>query len=313
MKPQARAIHQPDGCPDALDLWAFAEGRLDPQTSEKVMTHVTDCAECGSRLRVIAAPGEEDFSADELAMIDNLPSARPSGRTALVKKMRGERWAFGPAMRIAAMIAGVGIVLGGFWYTRQGLTPDADKLIATAYTSRRPFAYRLTGGGNPGPVRIERASSTLTDLPREVVDALVALDQTVARRPEDPKLLSALGQAKLLAVDLPAAIETLERAHQLSPLDEGIASNLATALALESERLEAGEANRPLMMRSLKLLDDCLGRRPSDSVARFNRALVLKSLGRDSEAAADLRQSLRDEKDPAWRDEITRQLKDIQP
>jgi hypothetical protein len=67
------------------------------------------------------------------------------------------------------------------------------------------------------------------------------------------------------------------------------------------------------MMRSLKLLDDCLGRRPSDSVARFNRALVLKSLGRDSEAAADLRQSLRDEKDPAWRDEITRQLKDIQP
>jgi tetratricopeptide (TPR) repeat protein len=246
-------------------------------------------------------------------MIDNLPSARPSGRTALVKKMRGERWAFGPAMRIAAMIAGVGIILGGFWFTRQGRMPEADKLIATAYSSRRPFAYRLTSGGNPGPVRIDRAPSFLTDLPREVVDALVALEQTIARRPEDPKVLSALGQAKLLAIDLQAASETLERAHQLSPLDEGIASNLATALALQSERLEAGDASRPLMMRSLRLLDDCLRQRPSDSVARFNRALILKSLGRDSDAAADLRQSLRDEKDPAWRDEIARHLKDIQP
>ena len=131
--------------------------------------------------------------------------------------MRGERWAFGPALRIAAMIAGVGIVLGGFWYSRQGRMPEADKLIATAYSSRRPFAYRLTSGGNPGPVRIDRAPSFLTDLPREVVDALVALEQTVARRPDDPKLLSALGQAKLLAIDLRQATKTLERAHQLSP------------------------------------------------------------------------------------------------
>ena len=310
MKGQVTVIGHSGGCPDSVDLARFAAGMLEPDASEKVMRHISGCPDCSGRLRLITNPDEDDLTPDELSVINNLPSARPAGRAALAKKMGvRQRPLFVPAMQIAAAIACVGIAVGGFWYARLNRPASHDQTIASAYSSHRPFAFRLSANGNPGPIRIQRSSYAPTSLPSELVNALATLDAEVSRKPNDPKLLNASGEAKLLALDLVDATQALERARQLDPANERIATNLATALALQSESVEAGEPNRPLLLRSLQLLDASLRQQPLDTVARFNRALVLSALGRDRDAAAEFRRCLANETNPAWREEIAQRLK----
>jgi tetratricopeptide (TPR) repeat protein len=225
--------------------------------------------------------------------------------------MSKQRRVFLPYMRMAAAIAGVGIALGGLWYVLQQGRGKPDEVVARAYSERRPFGYRITGGGTPGPIQIERSWFGLTNAPPALVHALTVLNGEASRRPRDSQVLSAAAQARLVAFELDPAQELLERARRQDPADDNINVNLATALALRSERVETGEPGRPLMTRSLHLLDEVLKRNASNTVARFNRALVLKSLGRDSEATAELARCLRDEPDTAWREEIQRQLNSL--
>jgi tetratricopeptide (TPR) repeat protein len=301
-----------------MDLARFSAGSLDAAATSRMMAHLTRCGECGARLKLITSAGEEHLSPEELACIETLPSSTPAGRAALAKRMMAERRTFGPALRIAAAVAGVGILLGGIWFVRQRrVQPDA--LVAGAYSSRRPFSYRLSAGGSPRPVEIQRSSSNLTELPPNLVNALATVEEEVANRPNDPALLSAAGQAKLLALNVNEAVEVLEQAHRLNLQDASITTNLATALALKSGWAEPlGPSGNvpdavvpisPLLLRSLELLDEVLRQRPSDTVARFNRALVLKKLGRNADAAAEFRRCLEDERDSAWRAEIAAQIK----
>ena len=300
------------GCPEPLHLSRFAAGLLESREAGDVMRHIVECAECVSVLKQITTPAESDLSADELAAIENLPSATAAGRRSIARKMAGARYGWQSALRIAAAVAGIGIVAGGFWYGAQVRGRSAQGLVATAYSRRRPFAYRLTGGGSPGPIRISRSQAGLTDLPSEVVTAISTLDQELSRRTHDVKLLNALGQAKLLALDLDGSVAAFERARELSPTDESVKANLAIVWALRAEQVEAGESSHPLANKSLALLDSCLRARPSDSIARFNRATILKALGRNAEAAAEFQICLHDEPDPAWRQEILKQLQALQ-
>jgi cytochrome c-type biogenesis protein CcmH/NrfG len=309
MRSEVTEIGQGGGCPDAINLARFAAGVLDHETSRKVMQHLTGCAACGGQLRMISSLDGDDLTPEELALIEALPSSRPAGQKALARKLAARQRAFSPMLRIAAAIAGVGVMLGGLSYYLQ---TGPEQMIARAYSSRRPFAFRLTGGGAPGPIHVERSSFGISSLTRELVDALDRLNTAVSRKPDDPRLLAAAGQAKLMAFRFDEATAALERAHRMDPGNERITADLATALALQSERVEAGETNRPIMARSLQLLDEALQQRPADTVARFNRALVLRALGRESEAEAELQRCLHDEPDGAWRGEITRQLNLVQ-
>jgi tetratricopeptide (TPR) repeat protein len=302
------SIERYGGCPDSVQLARFAAGMLDEAASRRLMRHITDCPECGSNLRTIVASDDDDLTLDELAAIDNLPSARPTGRATLARRMAAQRRLFAPWMRIAAVIAGVGIALGGFWYARQRTNTAPDALVARAYTAHRPFAYRLSSGGTPVPLTVTRSSLDITSLPPEVLTALNTADAAALKRPNDPQVLNAKGQAWLIALHLDTAQKALERAHQLQPTDDLTAVDLATALALRAESSDAGHA---LLQRSLQLLDETLQRRPADTVARFNRALILKRLGRDSEAAKEFQILAREDTDAAWREEAARQLQSL--
>jgi tetratricopeptide (TPR) repeat protein len=278
--------------------------------AEALTRHVAGCAECGERVKIILQD-EEEYPPDPQATLAgaSLPSATPAGRRALAARIRSQS-GIPMALRLAAAITGVGIAIGMSWYYFANRRATPEQLIARAYSAHRSFPYRLPAGGEPGPVRVTRSAVRLSDFPSSTLEALTGSQEALAARPSDPARLLVAGQARLQALDLDSAQEMLESAYRQSPSDNAAASSLAILLALLAERAQADES-RALLRRSLNLLDDCIRQRPGDAAARFNRALVLERLARPDEAAAELRQAIAQETDPAWQAEYRAALESI--
>ncbi len=312
--PGSSGLQMNDSCPDPIVLSQFSAGRLDAKEAARVMQHIAGCAGCGADLKMIAGDLEVEASPEESRMIESLATAAPEGRRRLALQMAaGSRRAWQRPLAMAAGIAVAALALSIGWQAWQRRENFPPQLIARAYSANRPFSYRLQDDGKPGAVKIPRSGTDVTSLPPNLVSTIATLEQFLATKPDDPELLNALGQARLMAWDLDGAAQVLERARGLRPSDNGIAISVAVLDALRSDRVQTSGAENPLTLQALALLNGCLERRPTDVVARFNRALIFKQLGRTAEASADLQRCLTDEPDTAWAGEIRSLLATLQP
>jgi cytochrome c-type biogenesis protein CcmH/NrfG len=297
----------PDACPGAAILHRFRAGSLSETSAGLVMDHIAKCRFCGAVLKALGEESPDPLTSTERSLMAELPSSGPAGRLRLAKLMerRARSWSYGLLVAAGITLAVVG---GGAWYELRRIqhrSPEA--LLAQAYSSKRPFAYRPTGVSY-GELHLTMARAGPASRPPEIDEALDSLDQSLAQRPNDAGLLDQAGRAQLLARELDAAEQPLRRAHALRPSDPKIGTDLAVLWAYRAE----ATSDKELALKALALLDEILRQGSTDPAARFDRALVLIQLDRNIEAAADLRLCLKAEKDSGWSREIQNRLRALE-
>ncbi|GAC1536792.1 MAG: hypothetical protein NVS2B17_08700 [Candidatus Velthaea sp.] len=118
--------------------------------------------------------------------------------------------------------------------------------------------------------------------PAPVMQALSALKGRVAKNPRDIAALVELGNLYFDAAKYDKAIPYYQRALALDPTNPDVRNDEAAALHSSGHDLEA-----------LREIDKVLGERPNFPQALFNKAIVLRSMGRRSDAVGAYRQYLR--------------------
>jgi cytochrome c-type biogenesis protein CcmH/NrfG len=271
------------------------------------MEHIANCRFCGAVLKALGDESPDALTSKERSLIAELPSSGPEGQLRLAKLMerrtRGRSYALLAAAGITLAMAG----LGAWYELRRVQHKSPETLLAQAYSSRRPFAYRLSGS-RYGALRETQARAGSASRPPEIDEALDSLDRPLTQKPNDAGLLDVAGRAQLLARELDAAEPPLRRAHELRPSDPKIATDLAVLWAYRAE----AASDKELALQALALLDEILRQPSTDPAARFDRALVLIQLDRNIEAAADLRLCLKAEKDSGWSREIEHRLQTLE-
>lgn len=342
---------KPD-CP-AEEKWTAIAGGVPPAIEAKPMLeHASRCDYCGPLLRAATEDLNPELSAEEEAFIRQLPSASAEWQRALARRMTGAseaaqpggslatapgetvlrrdveretrpsilpaagwpfanwtRWAI-PLGAAAVVAVGAGVVMK---YSSPSLS-STNKMIAQAFTERRPFEFRFPGAGY-GPVRQERGESgpsrSRMDEPPELLQAETQIARGLAKHPHDAGWLQAKARADLFEGNYQTAIEGLQKAKTTRPQDTSVKIDLAAAY------FGRGEFRRETLERAadynlaLQLLNGVLKENANDTVALFNRALVHQQLEESAEAIADWQLYL--QLDPAgqWADAAREQLRQL--
>ena len=283
-------------CPSP-NVWREIAGGLTPPADTLTrIEHASWCDHCGPLLR--QAVGEVallngEITDEERKQIAALESANADWQRTLARQIAGAptqltrpaKWwqgwhlprllgidSVGQRVAIASaclvLIATIGF--GSRFVANRNQPATAAKLIARAYTEKRPLDLRIAGA-DYAPVRITRGpESSFTSRPPSLLKAEALIAAQIASHPSDPSWLQAQGQADLLEGRDDAAIDALRRALELEPHSSAYLIDLASAYFQRSEsddrKDDLGEAYECLS-RALKL-------RPDDPVALFNRAIV---------------------------------------
>jgi len=180
---------------------------------------------------------------------------------------------------------------------------------ATAFEMRVP-------GAAYGPVREQRGGSgSRVVQSAALLEGLSRLAKQRSGHMRDPAWLSEEGRAELLFGDYKNAVDNLERAHQLSPMDDYVEIDFASALSQRSST-PGLEDDLP---RALDLLREVTARNPQNSLAWFNLALVSERMQALTEALEAWDTYLKLDSSSGWavearerRDALQKRLKELQ-
>ena len=240
-------------CPPMEVLAGFASGGPEAQ-DEPTRTHIMQCGRCAAILR-------DAFESEDVA--------NPTPNNVIELKPKKPKWvAYSYAAAAALLLAS----FGTWWLLHSSFQPE--HLLAEAYTSRRPFEYRLPDAGY-APVRQERGAAGSTfDRPEALVSAEAAARKELAADPNDPEALRLKGITQLLEQDYDGSIDSLKEAALKRPNDLDLLADLGTAYAVrgdvEKNHQDYGEA----MERFLHVLKH----KPNDERILFNLALTYEKL-----------------------------------
>ncbi|GAC1402095.1 MAG: hypothetical protein NVSMB64_01300 [Candidatus Velthaea sp.] len=118
--------------------------------------------------------------------------------------------------------------------------------------------------------------------PAPVMQALAALKDRVAKYPRDSAALVELGNLYFDAAKFDRAVPYYQRALALDPTNPDVRNDQAAALHSSGHDLEA-----------LREIDKVLAQRPNFPQALFNKGIVLRSMGRRSDAVGAYQQYLK--------------------
>jgi CHAT domain-containing protein/cytochrome c-type biogenesis protein CcmH/NrfG len=303
-------------------IWAeVAAGLITQEESRQYLKHAASCTYCTEEmLSALAAIGsnealspvlqrglntatpewQKEF-AEQIVMKHSLPHA--AARTLHPAKVRWfsmpRVWAY---TGIAAVLA---VSAAATFFFLRGNSPDA--LIHQAYAQQRMVELRIPGAGY-GPIQVQRASGrSQMNSPSTLLEAEVQIKRGLESKPDDPDLLRQKAEIDLLTLNYQPALETLNHASRLRPNSFELLVDMATAYF---ERAEA-TASPADYEEGLQALGDAIRLRPDNPAALFNRAIIYERLYFYGRAIADWEQFLKVEKDPGWRKEAERHLKEL--
>ncbi len=138
----------------------------------------------------------------------------------------------------------------------------------------------MTGGSNALP-GAGVGGGTPAGPPGPVMQELTELRARLARNPKDLAALVQLANMEYDAQKFDKAAALYVRALALDPTNPDVRTDYATALHRGGRDLDA-----------LKQLDLVLGQRPEFHAALFNRGVVLRAIGRRTDAIADFKKYL---------------------
>lgn len=264
-------------CTTCCRLLALARESMSPETTpaeeqlirqfERPSARLQHLAKCSRRAEIATAISEPEGTPTPIPMAQKMP-------------LQGYRWY---AIAAASLLMALGAA--AWWSLSRVGVPEV--LLTKAYTSARPFEYRLPDNGY-GPIVQQRGIGSAFSKPDALATAELDIQRRLRKQPDSPSVLALKGRAELLEYDYEKAIETLSRASELAPGDEGILADLGCALAvrgdIEKRNLDYGHAV-DVWLRALKL-------KPRDAILLFNLALVEEKLTQIEQALNRWRQFL---------------------
>jgi len=303
-------------------IWAeVAAGLITQEESRQYLKHAASCTYCTEEmLSALAAIGSNETLSPVLQRGLNTATpewqkefaeqivARQSTAQGVVRALHPSKvrrfsmprvWAY---MGIAAVLA---VSAAATFFFLRGNSPDA--LIHQAYAQQRTVELRIPGAGY-GPIQVQRASGrSQMNSPSSLLEAEVQIKRGLESKPDDPGLLRQKAEIDLLTWNYQPALETLNHASRLKPNSFELLVDMATAYF---ERAEA-TASPADYEEGLQALGDAIRLKPDNPSALFNRAIIYERLYFYGRAIADWEQFLKVEKDPGWRKEAERHLKEL--
>lgn len=274
MTPEAPQARGAAACPDAEVLAAYVDGMATPAERSEIERHLVECAEC------------RDVVGGAVALAGSGAPAVTARRSIT------PLFAIGGAVFAAA--AAIFLVV-------RLMTPSPHYAAELANLAQdgttRAVEARLTGGFPYGaPPAVMRGGNS-EDLARAAVAEQIR-GRLAGRTDADAD--AARGVTYLFSGDPAQAVNALEKAVKGNPESARIQSDLAAAYL---ERRSPLDTERALEASTRALTMDA-----SLHEARFNRALALERLQRNSEAAAEWREYLARETASPWIAEARRRL-----
>jgi CHAT domain-containing protein len=268
--------------------------------SAELLDHIASCDRCGSLLHdaLPAETGAEETMAD---LRTSSPEWRAwtAGRFAAAGR-KPRRW-YPLVAAAACLVVASGLAL--WWWQRRA--DDPAVLLASAYTTARPFEYRLPDNGY-GRIQQQRSGSVSSfDRPPALAKAVTEIQQQLADSPDRAALLALKGRAELIERQYDSAIKDLTLASEMDPAPPTL-EDLGCAWALEAdvEGRNAGYGHAiDLFLRALRA-------RPDDARALFNLAVTYEKISMIDESIETWTRLLRVEPNGPWAVESRQHLKD---
>lgn len=283
-------------CPEA-DRWLdLAAGTLPPATSDRMLAHAAECAECSIHLREAATVFGED-TPEVMAAMNALSSSTMEwrGRTAalLARVSRPN-----PTSVLRRWLSAAAVLLlagGALYFSWRAAQPPFDAL-AVAYSLNRGIELRIPGAPY-APMKVGRGGAS--NRPAELLEIEGAISRHLQRDPQDARWLHARGLAEILERRYGDAIESLRLALDLTA---GRTRSAATIyLDLATAYYERAETERRAIDYSAAL--DALGQAiqidPTPE-AYFNRAVINEKVQYYEPALADWKHYLELDRSSEW-------------
>lgn len=297
-------------CPPLTEWASLAAGLVSDKRGSELLAHAIDCDVCGASLRAAVDDFSTDLTKEELTALESLESSKPEWQRRMAGRMAADSRRQPAYIRTwLAKAAVILLALGGGWLVwNQWIASDPTRLIAKAYTQRRPFDYRIPGAGD-APVRQERRSiGSAFQKPSALLEAEASVARKLERHPDDVKWLDLRARAEMLGLEPDDAIGTLQHALERRPDDPDLMADLGMAYALRAEApnhdVDYGYA--------IEYLGRSLKAKPNSSEALFNRALVYERMFLYEDAIRDWRRYLELDTSGAWREEAQRRLAELE-
>ncbi len=302
-------------CPPRQEWPLVTAGMLGEESEQQRLEHATECDACGSLLKDAAECGAGDPTAEEELALARLRTSDEQWRRSFGARLRRAAARRRLGWEAWAVAAAVVLAVAGWWWMGQrivgGEEGAVNRLLAQAYQEDRRVEMRLRGAGY-GPMRVVRGSGeteSAMDRPPALLEAEARIGNALRGARDNSGWLEVQARADLLeGRRYQAAITELERAMAERPGDHEVRTDLATAY------FERGDAlNRPLdYARAVELLGAVIHDRPRDTVALFNRAIVLERMYLYHQAEADWKRYLELDGTTGWAAEARQRLAALQ-
>lgn len=277
--------------PEDFAEMANREGR------ESLLMRAAECPSCAALLEAVFADSETH------ATEDSVPRAAVRHSLLQVPPPR-KIWTVSTWIAVAATLAIT--VSSAIWLVRSRQV-STSTLLAQAYTSDRPFEFRVPDHGY-GVVRQQRSGQTsVFSRPRSLADAEESVRERLRQHPNDFELLSLKGRAELMEGQFEAAIATLTAVNNRSATADSL-NDLACAYALRGDvekRTEDYARAAELLLKAARI-------DPKQPRIPFNLGLVYKKLWLIDEAIGAWRSFLALDERSEWATEARRRLAAIE-
>ena len=335
LKSQGPAAPRAD-CPSVSEWSLVVTGQVESDKAREYLRHAEECDHCGALLREATVNFSDEFRTDEEEMISQLMTSDPAWQKQFARELAAKSHAqVGPSPRGAAKVVRgpwmpfrtwkpvalataatiiAAVMLSVFLINYYSQRPN--KLLAQAYGERRNLEVRFQNAQH-GPVHVERAKGEDSRLnrPAALLEAEALIARGLEKDPNSLFWLQAKGRADLLEGNYEAAIQTLQKALDISfqnPLDvEAHAASLQTDMASAYfQRAELADRTSDYG-KAIELLSKVLAKNPNDPIARFNRALVNEKMFLYRQALEDWEYYLRLDQQGEWANEATQHINDL--
>jgi CHAT domain-containing protein len=250
-----------------------------------------------SKVSLASAPASDDSMAESSANILRLKSER-----------KATFWKWLPIPAAAAVTAALCTIVSlgtvGVWYTQRNTPEKVEKLLAQAYTEKRPMEFRWPGA-EWGPVHITRgAEDSRFNKPASLLKAEVEIGEHSSTDTNNLGWLRAKAQAELLENHPQSAIDLLNSAMPANADSIPLLMDLAIAYSQQSEI--SNDPKDHLIV--VDLLSKALKKDPENRVALFNLGIAYSANEMWDEAVSTWETYLRLDSSSPWAEEVKNKL-----
>lgn len=317
----AARTQQPPGsdCFPTGEWIKVAAGLLPERETKERLRHAAQCDHCGHLLQSAAVTLSDEASAEELETLASLDSAQPDWQISMAETLQSvasvgnaqkarlswPKWSYSSWRLAFTMGGGLALVVLSWTGLRVLRQPNAEQLLAKAYSDHRTIEVRFRGAQFAPVIHDEqRGAESDFDKPPDLLNAEAEIRKELSKDPNAPNWLDAKSRAELLDGHPDLAIQSLQRALETNPDSVDLLTDLGSAYFVRASSKDSavdyGEA--------IESFTQALAKSPDDPIALYNRAIACERLPVPHQAIEDWKHYLRVDPSGDWAEDARRQL-----